>query len=106
MPALKPSGATMYGQAFDTLRETINNDVNNLKAQGHQVFRPTVFFLSDGQPNDSWQASYLALTDPGWRPRPNILAFGFGQADASVIRQVATQNAFMSDGTLGPAAAL
>lgn len=106
MPALKPNGGTSYGQVFDVLRETINNDVNELKKQGHQVYRPTVFFLSDGQPADDWHAAYQSLTDPGWRPRPNILAFGFGQADAAVIRQVATTKAFISDGTLGPTDAL
>jgi uncharacterized protein YegL len=106
VPALKASGGTDYGRAFDKLRETINDDVNTLKAQGHQVYRPAVFFLSDGFPNDNWHSSYHALVDPAWRPHPNILAFGFGQADASVIQQVATAKAFMANGTLGPGEAL
>jgi uncharacterized protein YegL len=106
MPALKPNGGTLYGQAFDRLRNTINSDVNQLKNEGHQVYRPTVFFLSDGQPGDNWQSSYQMLIDQSWRPRPNILAFGFGQADATVIRQIATAKAFISDNSLSPADAL
>ncbi|WP_027345044.1 vWA domain-containing protein [Hamadaea tsunoensis] len=106
MPMLKASGGTNYSQAFDKLRETINNDVNALKSQGHQVYRPAVFFLSDGLPNDDWHQSYQALVDPVWRPHPNILAFGFGQADTQTIQQVATTKAFIANGTLGPAAAL
>lgn len=106
MPALKASGGTNYSAAFDKLRETINADVNALKGQGHTVFRPAVFFLSDGQPNDNWHASYLALTDQAWRPHPNILAFGFGDADQSTIQQVATAKAFIANDTLGPAEAL
>jgi uncharacterized protein YegL len=107
IPALKASGGTDYAKAFDLLRQTINDDVNGLKAQGHQVYRPAVFFLSDGLPNSNgWEQSYQSLIDPGWRPHPNILAFGFGQADQKTIQQVATTKAFMADGTLGPADAL
>lgn len=106
MPSLKASGGTSYGNAFEKLRLTINDDVNQMKSQGHQVYRPAVFFLSDGLPGDNWDAAYKALTDPAWRPHPNILAFGFGQADENVIRQVATAKAFIANGTLGPAEAL
>lgn len=106
MPSLKASGGTNYSKAFDKLRQTINDDVNDLKTQNHQVYRPAVFFLSDGFPGDSWHASYQALTDAAWRPHPNIIAFGFGQADANVIRQIANTKAFISNGTLGPAEAL
>lgn len=106
MPKLDAKGGTSYAKAFDTLRATIDSDVAQLKKDGHEVYRPAVFFLSDGRPNDKWQASYKALTDQGWRSHPNILAFGFGQADESIIRQVATTRAFIADGTLGPAQAL
>jgi uncharacterized protein YegL len=107
IPALKAHGGTDYTKAFDLLRQTINDDVNTLKAAGHQVYRPAVFFLSDGLPNQNgWEQSYQALIDPSWRPHPNILAFGFGQADQQTIQQVATAKAFMADGSLSPAEAL
>jgi uncharacterized protein YegL len=108
MPALSANGSTNYAAAFAMLKETIDADVAKLKADGHQVYRPAVFFLSDGQPNssDPWHAVYQELVDPTWRSHPNILAFGFGQADEAVIRQVATTKAFIADGTLGPAEAL
>lgn len=106
MPKLDAKGGTSYAKAFDMLRQTIDSDVAELKRDGHEVYRPAVFFLSDGQPNDDWHAAFAALTDGGWRPHPNILAFGFGQADESIIRQVATTRAFIADGTMGPAQAL
>jgi uncharacterized protein YegL len=107
MPKLSAGGGTNYEAAFDTLRKTIDSDVASLKQAGNTVYRPAVFFLSDGHPNrNNWQKSFQKLTDANWRPRPNILAFGFGSADENVIRQVATTRAFMANGSIGPADAL
>jgi uncharacterized protein YegL len=107
IPALNADGGTDYEAAFRKLHATIDTDVAALKQQGHQVYRPAVFFLSDGYPNsNNWQSAYRDLIDPSWRPHPNILAFGFGQADEPTIRQVATARAFMANGQLGPAEAL
>lgn len=107
MPALRATGGTNYLEAFVKLRQTIESDVNSLKAQQHEVYRPAVFFLSDGQPNrPDWHDAYRALTDESWKPHPNILAFGFGEADQQVIQQVATVRAFIANGDLGPAQAL
>ncbi|HTJ69515.1 MAG TPA: VWA domain-containing protein [Actinospica sp.] len=108
VPALQASGGTNYAAAFTTLRKAIGDDVERLKKEGHQVFRPAVFFLSDGQPNPGtpWQGEFAMLTDPTWSANPNLLAFGFGAADEAVIRQVGRERAFIADNSLSPAAAL
>jgi uncharacterized protein YegL len=108
VPGLKASGGTNYAAAFEKLRQAIVDDVDRLKKEGHTVYRPAVFFLSDGQPNHGtpWHAAFQALTDPAWKAHPNILAFGFGDADEAVIRQVGTRRAFIADNSLSPAAAL
>ena len=106
IPGLTASGGTNYGSAFDLLYSTIASDVAQLKAQGDQVYRPAVFFLSDGQPGDDWSASYERLTDAGWPLHPNILAFGFGSVHSETLQQIATVRAFIADGTMGPDAAL
>ncbi|TNY38172.1 vWA domain-containing protein [Thermomonospora catenispora] len=107
MPAMAASGSTSYTAAFTLLRDTIERDVAALKAAGHQVLRPAVFFLTDGQPtDDDWVSAYQRLTDPSWKPRPNILAFGFGGVNVDTIQQVATVRGFLADGSLGPAQAL
>jgi len=108
IPGLTAGGGTSFGKAFDLLRDTITQDIAKLKADGHQVLRPAVFFLTDGQPTDPqhWPGAHQRLVDPSWAARPNILAFGIGTSDATVIQQVATIRAFISDGTMGPSAAL
>lgn len=100
--------ATSYGAAFRVLRDTIERDVDTLKARGDQVYRPAVFFLSDGHPTDqeTWLAEYERLVDPAWPARPNIIAFGIGDADATTIGRIGTFQAFMSQGGVSPAAAL
>lgn len=94
LPTLAPRGrGTSYGSALEALRQTIPADVALLKSSGYQVHRPSVFFLSDGQPtdkSDKWRARLDELKDPGFRERPNVLAFGVGDADPEIIRDLAT----------------
>ena len=101
------TGGTGYGAAFTMLHDAITEDVRQLKANGDQVYRPAVFFLSDGKPTDKkWQASYQRVIDPAWSLRPNILAFGFGRADPATLQHVATVKAYIAEKGMGPAAAL
>lgn len=107
MPGLKAKGGTSYSAAFDLLHDTITNDVRQLKNDGNQVYRPAVFFLSDGQPTDgNWISAYQRVADPAWPLHPNILAFGFGGVDPQTLQQVATVKAFVADGSMGPDQAL
>jgi len=94
LPTLAPRGrGTSYASAFEALRQTIPADVALLKGNGYQVHRPSVFFLSDGLPTekaDKWKQRLAELKDPSFRERPNILAFGVGEADPEVIGQLAS----------------
>ncbi|GGL56783.1 vWA domain-containing protein [Planomonospora parontospora] len=106
LPTLEARGATDYGAAFSLLRSTIEADIRTLKQAGHTPFRPTVFFLTDGQPTDSWHAEYQRLVDPGFSARPHILAFGFGEVDPATLQQIATFRAFVAQNGISPAQAL
>jgi uncharacterized protein YegL len=105
---LTTQAGTSFGEAFALLRTTIEKDVELLKADAHRVYRPAVFFLSDGHPTDPaiWPDSYERLRDADWPARPNIIAFGIGDADADTIGRVGTFGAFMSTGGVSPGAAL
>ncbi len=98
LPTLAPRGrGTSYASAFEALRAVIPADVALLKASGYQVHRPSVFFLSDGLPTDNeqrWQERLEQLRDPALPERPNILAFGVGEADPGVIRRIASSPRF------------
>ena len=101
LPTLSTRGrGTSYASAFEALRHAIPADIALLKVSGFQVHRPVVFFLSDGQPTEresKWHERLSELKDPAFKERPNILAFGVGDADPKVIQQLASSNmhAFM-----------
>jgi uncharacterized protein YegL len=104
MPQLSTRSTTNYGAAFQYLYEQLPADVEKLKADGYQVHRPAVFFLTDGQPTDidgnltddsSWSDIHRRLTDKlSFRYAPNVMAFGIGGARAQTILKVATSASF------------
>lgn len=108
LPELEVRGTTNFGKAFTVLKQAIEDDVRELKREGHRPYRPAVFFLSDGRPTDKdWISAHGRLVDPAFPLRPNIIAFGLGdEADAAVTSEVATVRAFMSRGGVNPAEAL
>lgn len=86
-------GGTSYRSVFQELSTRIPQDVAELKADGYTVYRPAVFFLSDGQPsgNEDWIGAHRQLTDRSvTKGAPNIAAFGIGDAEAATILSVAT----------------
>ena len=109
LPQLVPRGLTAYGAAFTLLRRTIENDVAQLVADGFRVFRPAVFFLTDGRPTDAapeWRSALAALLDRDFPHRPNIVAFGFGDADPRLLGEIATVAAYAAADALTAAAAI
>ncbi|MEU1176877.1 VWA domain-containing protein [Streptomyces sp. NPDC005820] len=106
LPSLSAGGVTSFGAAFRLLKDTIDKDVAALKSEGHDVYRPVVFFLSDGIPtDDDWRTALKELKE--FRYAPKIIAFGIGDADAAIISEVANFKAFMQqDQTVTPAVAL
>jgi uncharacterized protein YegL len=109
VPELATQGRTSYAAAFDHLHQVIESDYLKSRAGGDRWYRPAVIFISDGRPTDDgerWRAAHHRLTDPGWKRRPNILAFGFGDADPDVLAQVSERKpnrAFIAEEGAQPA---
>jgi uncharacterized protein YegL len=93
MPGVHESGLTNYGAAIDLLTRTIEADVASMKSQGYKVYRPCVFFMSDGEPTDDWEGPYRTMLSHPFRP--HILAFGVDGADPTVLGKIATLKAFV-----------
>lgn len=83
IPELKARGGTSFAAAFRQLRQEIERDIRALKADNYRVFRPAVFFITDGQPTDNaatLQAAFADLTAKAFDYRPNVIPFGVGDA--------------------------
>lgn len=88
LPWLRPSGGTRYGPAISMLARTVQDDIAALQNSGYAVYRPLVFFISDGSPMDpGWQVELRELRDQ--RRSPTIIAIGFGSADPQALRLIA-----------------
>ena len=62
-----------------------------MKADGHKVHRPAVFFLTDGEPTDddaAWKQAFSELADPAFQARPNVIPFGVADAQKKVLDQI------------------
>lgn len=109
LPNIVAEGATSFGHAFTTMRSQLETDVRTLKEDGYRVYRPAVFFFTDGQPNDDdWREHYHSLVDPGFALHPNIVTFGLGNANEEVIGALSTKDmpAYMAREGTTPAEAV
>jgi len=95
MPTLTVERATSYGDVFNFLAGCIPHDMDWFKSNGEQIYRPAVFFITDGLPTDQgWEAEYQRVVDPASPYRPNIVTFGFGEAEHSTLSYIATFKAY------------
>jgi uncharacterized protein YegL len=91
IPKLTARGGTSFVAAFTAIRQQIEADIRQLKADNHKVHRPAVFFLTDGEPTDpdaEWQQAFAELTSSSFRGRPNVIPFGIGDAKKVVLDQL------------------
>lgn len=93
------NGGTSYTAAFEEYNRAFEADRVKLKSQGIKVYRPCVFFLTDGGPNESdYLAGFRRLfeydpkTKQGNRAFPYFVPFGFRDAPVDVIKSLAYPN--------------
>ena len=99
MPTLVPEGSTNYEKAFEFLLGAIPHDMDWFKSNGAQIYRPAVFFITDGFPdrNCNWEPKLAQLIDSSFKYRPNIVAFGFGSASEETLGKIATFKAYAAN---------
>jgi uncharacterized protein YegL len=107
-PVLELGASTSYVAAIDAVLADLRDDVAEMKANGKAVFRPCVFFLTDGEPTDLDADLDAALQRlHASQPLPNVIPIGVGQAPEDRLKQLATNGfpAWKANGELGPAMA-
>jgi uncharacterized protein YegL len=94
-PTLVSGGLTNYGPAFREFHRAFEADRLRLRREGKRVFRPCIFFLTDGEPTDGDYAQVFASLlayDParnqGNARYPYVTAFGFREAAAETMATI------------------
>lgn len=103
MPELEARGngtnfAAAFTQTLSAYRDGLPELINTLDGRKRQVFRPSVYFVSDGEHNTGgdWSQPLAELTSRSWKP--NIFAFGYRDADPATIRTIASEGmAYFAD---------
>jgi uncharacterized protein YegL len=95
LPEVLVEGGTNFAAAFRGLRQAIDQGMSSLP-KGTPVYRPVAFFMSDGDntAKEDWTAALASVQDSSWKYRPEIVAFGFGDAKDDTLRRVATRFCF------------
>jgi len=96
LPQLTAGGGTGYGAAFREFHRAFEEDKKRLKGEGKRVFRPCIFFLSDGEPGDTDYLrtfdqlfSYDRETKQGNAAYPYVTTFGFRDATQQTMEAIA-----------------
>lgn len=101
LPEIMVEGGTNFASGLRTMKDAIRDGLGALP-RGTPLYKPVVFLMSDGQhmARESWKASLDELTNQ--RPsvlNPEIVCFGFGDAEMDDLRAIATRFAFLSRDT-------
>lgn len=97
LPVLSAGGGTFFGSAWEAYHHAFEWDSAELKALGCKVFRPCVFFLTDGEALDGgrWQDTFQRLLTfdneslTGNAAYPYVCAFGFRDASEQSLAEIA-----------------
>ena len=87
-PIVPDGDSTCYGKAFEKLAAEIQIGIRQIQAEkvggdSFKAYRPVVFFITDGEPNDEASVrnkAFEKLTSKNFEYRPNIICVGVGEA--------------------------
>lgn len=94
VPDLQATIGCRFEPVFRRLLELVPLETERLKQQSARVTRPTVFFLTAGNPEDSdqWPTAQQQLMQHQYRP--NIIACGIGAVDRRTVARIASHAEF------------
>lgn len=83
---LNADGLTFMGAAFNALNEKLSVSHGFMKHASGAV-APVLFLLSDGEPNDDYQAGLQKLKANNWYQVAVRVAVGYGDSNDDVLRE-------------------
>jgi uncharacterized protein YegL len=97
-PHLEASGATYLGAALELLAKKLDTEVIKTTFEEKGDWKPLVFIMTDGQPNDDWKKG----ADIVKMRKPTIVACAAGfEANTRILKQI-TDNVVQLGSTSAP----
>lgn len=90
-PRLQADGLTPMGSAVNTALDLVRARKQVYRENGVAYYRPWVFLLTDGEPNDDWHAACVAVREVEAARQVAFFAVGVGEANFEVLRQVSVR---------------
>ncbi|WP_375472661.1 VWA domain-containing protein [uncultured Nostoc sp.] len=87
-PILEVGGLTPMGAAIEYALDFLENRKQTYKDNGILYYRPWVFLITDGDPNDSWQSAAQRMRQAEAQRRLSFFAVGVQGADMNILKQI------------------
>ncbi len=87
-PRLQADGLTPMGAAVQMALDLVRTRKQVYRDNGVAYYRPWIFLLTDGEPNDDWHAACVAIRETEASRQAAFFAVGVGEANFDVLRQV------------------
>ncbi|MBQ4480390.1 MAG: VWA domain-containing protein [Victivallales bacterium] len=89
VPTLTANGMTPMGEALRTADQELKARRRLYKNKGISSYKPWIILMTDGQPNDDWEAAARSMRELGEQRKLQYIGIGIGEsADFDTLRQV------------------
>lgn len=90
-PMLVANGATPMGSAIVAAIDAVTERKRLYRENGLHYYRPWIFFITDGEPTDAWQAAAAKVREGEKSKAFAFFAVGVEGANFDILRQIATR---------------
>ena len=84
-PVISARGSTSLGAALALVADSASKNVAKTTTTQKGDWRPMVFIMTDGEPNDDWQKGLARFNQEKWGV---VVACAVDSADISVLKQI------------------
>lgn len=100
IPTLSADGLTPLGDAIRLLNESLDKDIilNDKTQERKGDYKPMVFILTDGEPNDDWRPQHKILKERTRAKVGGLIAIGCGSGvNKATLKEISEHALFMQD---------